>query len=371
MSPIRLAFLIALAGTAPVAPAHEGEPHGVPAAAPVAPPGTSSPLRLSDGSVYVPKAAQRLFGLRTVPATIGEIPLGLELKGHVVPDPNASGKVQASQPGRIESGPAGLPHLGQKVVKGQVLAYLAPVAGAIEYGNQQAALAEITGQLGLAEKKLARYEQLVGSVPQKEIDAARAEVESLKARKQAVGASLGQRQALSAPVSGVVSLAAATAGQVVETKEVLFEIVDPQKLWLEAVAYDMDLPGKITTASAMGANGKPLNLTFLGSGHALKEQAVPLQFRLEPPLPPLAVGQPLKFFVRTRQKIQGTLVLQSAVTRTDAGENTVWVHVSAERFVPRRVGIQPVNGAEVAVVSGLTGGERVVISGAALLAQVR
>lgn len=369
MSFIHLAFLIALAGIAPAAPAHEGEAHGTPDAA--VPAGAPSPLRLPDGSVYVPKPVQRLFGLRTVLAEIREISLGLELKGHVAPDPNASGKVQASQAGRIEPGPGGLPYLGQKVAKGQVLAYLAPVAGAIEHGNQQASLAEITSQLGLAEKKLARYEQLVGSIPQKEMDAAWAEAESLKARKQAVGASLYRRQALSAPVSGVVSLASAAAGQVVETREVLFEIIDPQRLWLEAVAYDMDLPGKITTASAVGANGKPLHLSFLGSGYALKEQAVPLQFRLEPPLPPLAVGQPLKFFVQTRQKIQGALVPQGAVTKTDAGENRVWIHVSAERFVPRRVGIQPANGAEVAVVSGLKEGERVVTSGAALLAQVR
>ncbi len=380
MTFIRFVPLLLCLVAATAARAHGDEDHGQDATRPVPAvaggvPGTTgaaaSPARLPDGSVFVPKAAQRLFGIRTLQAEIKDIALGAELKGHVVPDPNASGKVQAAQTGRIEPGPKGLPYLGQKVAKGQILAYLAPVAGSIERGNQQANLAELTGQLGLAEKKLARYEQLTGSIPQKEIDAARSELESLKARKEAVGASLYRRQALVAPVSGVVSVASAAAGQVVEMKEVLFEIVNPQRLWLDAVAYDMSLTGKISAASAEDANGKPIKLTFLGSGYALKEQTVPLQFRLEPPLPPLSVGQPLKLFVQGKQTTRGVLLPAGAVAKSGSGETLVWIHASAERFAPRRVGIQPVSGAEVAVVSGLAGGERVVTIGAALLSQVR
>ncbi|MBI2313913.1 MAG: efflux RND transporter periplasmic adaptor subunit [Betaproteobacteria bacterium] len=375
MSFTKFILFALLSGAAAAVHAHEGEDHGAPAAAAVAPgsgaAATASPVRLPDGSVFVPKATQRLFGLRTTLAEMREISLGVELKGHVIPDPNASGRVQASQAGRIEPGPRGLPYLGQKVSKGQVLAYLAPVAGAIERGNQQAALAEIESQLAIAETKAARYEQLTGSIPQKEIDAANSELKSLKARKEAVAASLYQRQALTAPVAGVVSVASAAAGQVVEAKEVLFEIVDPQKLWLEAVAYDMQLAGQIGSASAEGVNGKPLKLTFLGAGYALREQALPLQFRLEPPLPPLSVGQPLKAFAETREKVRGAPIPNETMVRGSSGDVLVWVQASAERFVPRRVTVQPVSGAESAVTSGLKGGERVVTAAAALLAQVR
>lgn len=330
-----------------------------------------SPLRLADGSVLVPKPAQRLLGIRTVLAEIKELAQTVELKGHVVPDPNASGRVQASQAGRIEAGPNGLPSLGQKVRKGQVLAYLNPVAAAIERGNQQAQLVELTSQLGLAEKRVARLEQLAGSIPQKEIDAARAELQSLTARKTAVAASLYRREPLIAPVSGVLSGMSASVGHVVDAREVLFEIIDPQRLWVDAVAYDMKLTDQITSAAAQGATDQTIPLTFLGSGYQLREQAVPLQFRLDPPLPPISVGEKMKLFVQTKQMVKGAPIPQASITRASGGESLVWVHASAELFVPRKVKVQALDGTSVAVLEGLQAGDRVVTQGATLLSQVR
>jgi multidrug efflux pump subunit AcrA (membrane-fusion protein) len=371
-----------LAGGPGAARAHGDEDHGEPRAAPEkavtlpAPPvpgggAQASPTRLPDGSVFVPKATQRLLGLRTRLVEIREVPQTAELKGHVVPDPNASGRVQAAQAGRVGPGPRGFPYLGQQVKKGEVLAYLSPVAGAIERGNQTARLAELASALAIAEKKVERYAQLEGSVPRKEIDAARAELQSLQARRDAVAASLHQREALSAPVSGVVSASTVSAGQVVEAREVLFEIVDPQRLWVEAVAYDMSLNGQITGATGVGVSGQPVKLTYLGAGYQLREQALPVQFRINPPLPPISVGEKIKLFVETRDRVRGFPLPQGAVTRSASGEAIAWVHVSAERFVPRRVQTVALDAANVAVAGGLQAGERVVTGGAALLAQVR
>src|SRR5439155_6241774 len=181
----------------------------------------------------------------------------------------AGGKVQASQSGRIEPGPRGLPTLGQKVNKGEVLAYVKPVANAIELGNQRAQHAELTSQYSLAEKKLKRLEALEGSVPQKEIDTARAELTSLSAKSAAVGASLFNREALSAPVSGVISIASAVAGQVVEAREVLFEIVDPQRLMVEALAYDPIVLADVGKASGALPAGVALPLVFIGGAQQL------------------------------------------------------------------------------------------------------
>ena len=79
-------------------------------------------LRLPDGSVFVPKSAQRQLALRTQVARTGEFPRTIELNGRVVGDPNAGGRVQTFQSGRIEADPKGLAVLGQRVSKGQVLA---------------------------------------------------------------------------------------------------------------------------------------------------------------------------------------------------------------------------------------------------------
>ena len=56
------------------------------------------------------------------------------------------------------------------------------------------------------------------SVPQKEIEAARFELEAWKKRRAAVGASISAAEPLRAPVSGVISATDAVAGQVVEAQ---------------------------------------------------------------------------------------------------------------------------------------------------------
>jgi membrane fusion protein, heavy metal efflux system len=49
----------------------------------------------------------------------------------------------------------------------------------------------------------------------------------------------------------------------------------------------------------------------------------------------------------------------------------VFEHSSAERFEPRSVRVEPLDGERVLVVSGLKAGVRVVTQGAELLDQVR
>ena len=373
--------LAALLATSAATFAHEGEEHsndkkgpGMASRGPApgdAGTGNTSARRLADGGVFMPKATQRQLGIRTTAARLDELPRSIELNGRIVSDPNAGGRVQASQSGRIEPGPHGLATLGQRVKKGDVLAYIKPVANAIELGNQRAQLAEITSQHALAGKKVTRLEALEGSVPQKEIDAARAEFASLAERKTAVGASLNQREALVAPASGVVSAASAVSGQVVEAREVLFEIVDPQRLMAEALAYDPAILADIAGASAVLPHGAALPLTFVGGAQQLREQALPLVFRIKPPLPPLAVGQPLKVVVQTRRTLKGVAVPLAALTLSGAGDTVAWVHAGAETFVAKRVRFQALDGATAAVIEGIAAGDRVVTAGAAALAQVR
>ena len=76
------------------------------------------PKRLPDGSVFMPKPAQRQIGVRTLVVADAELPRSLELVGKVVMDPNAGGKVQALVAGRLEAGARGLPSVGQAVKKG-------------------------------------------------------------------------------------------------------------------------------------------------------------------------------------------------------------------------------------------------------------
>jgi membrane fusion protein, heavy metal efflux system len=105
--------------------------------------GASGLMRLPDGSLNVPKLAQRRMGLRTQLIPLSAAPVTVQMSGQVVVDPNAGGRVQAVHGGRIEPGPTGLPVAGQAVRKGHVLAYLRHHADPYAEANQKSEQAEL------------------------------------------------------------------------------------------------------------------------------------------------------------------------------------------------------------------------------------
>ena len=362
------ALSIALAGATWNALADEGHDHGDEGPAVAA---GNGPRRLPDGSVFLPKPAQRQIGVRTLVAEAGQLPRTFVLAGKVVMDPNAGGKVQALVAGRLEAGPRGLPSIGQAVKKGEVLAYVLPSADQIERSNQAAQLAELQAARALAEKRLARLKELADTVPKKETEAAESELASLGARATAVGRGLSNRDALIAPVTGVIASSNAVAGQVVDARELIFEIIDPTRLQVEALAYDSEAATDVAAASlAVGA--QRVALRYIGAAGSLREQALPLVFGTqEAALSGLAVGQPVQVFVQTRSTVQGIAVPAAAILKNPANQTIVWVKTAPERFEPRPVSIAPLDGVRVAVTSGLRPDERVATQAATLINQIR
>ncbi|MCF8179065.1 MAG: HlyD family efflux transporter periplasmic adaptor subunit [Sulfuritalea sp.] len=379
------ATLLALAAHGALA--HGDEDHSqddkkqaAPGMAAGAAPSSAALQRLADGSLFVPKPAQRQMGLRTEQAKFGDLAASIELNGKVIADPETGGRVQATQSGSILPGPRGMPIPGRKVTKGEVLAWLRPIGSAIERGNQKAQGAELEAQLAIAEARLKRFEQLEGAVPQKEIESARIERDALQKRRAFVSASIDTAEPLRAPASGIISASHLVAGQVVDAKEILFEIVDPHRLAVEALAYDPGIGATLISASAL-TEQSALELKFVGGGRQLRDQALPLLFRIVSVNSTVAIGQPLKVIVRTAHEIKGAAVPRSALTKVPGGTQSagagpgmngaVWVHTEAERFVARKVRHQSLDANRVAIASGLHEGDRVVVEGANLLSQVR
>ena len=369
--PSLLALLMAATLSAPLpALAGPGHDHGD---APPAPTG-NGPSRQPDGSVFLPKPAQRQLGVRTLVAATGQHAKAFELAGTVVMDPNAGGKVQAVLAGRLEAGPKGLPGVGQAVRKGEVLAYVVPTAGAIERSNQLAQQAELRAARDLAARRVARLTELADTVPRKDIEAAESELHSLTQRLGAVGAGLATRDALVAPVSGVIASANAVAGQVVDARELVFEVVDPSRLRIEALAYDPAQAQSVAGAT-LAVGGQRVPLRFVGAARSLRDQAQPLQFAGDSSvlgtLAHLAIGQPVRVFVQSTDKVDGVQVPAAALLRNPANQTIVWVKESPERFAPRVVTAVPLDGTSVAITSGLQPGDRVATQGATLINQVR
>ena len=352
------------------AQAGEGHDHGD--AAPAAT-GGNSPKRQADGSVFLPKPTQRQLELRTVTVEEKSLPKTVELTGRVANDPNTGGNVQPTQAGRIEAGPRGLPQLGQTVRKGETLAVVRASTAAIERANQVAQTAELKANRDQARKRLARLEQLEGTVAQKDIDAARTDVDSLTQRLAAVSGSVSATEVLTAPVSGVIAAAHAMAGQVVNAGDVLFEIVDPARLVVQASAFDTALLGNIASATASPSAGTTVALRFVGAGRTLQEGAIPLQFNTvaSKGAVALAVNQPVKVYVQTKETVLGFAVPTGAVVKNPSNQDIVWVHTGPEVFEARPIRMVALDGANVSVVNGLKAGDRVVTQGAPLVNQVR
>ncbi len=364
-----LLLLVALPWLSAATPlwAGEGHDHGDSGSAASA----NGPQRQPDGSVFLPKAAQRQLGIRTLLTVQADLPRTVELAGKVMMDPNAGGKVQPTVAGRIEPGPRGLPSPGQVVRKGEVLAYVIPSSGQIERSNQSALIAELRASKALAEKRLARQRDLADTIPRKDIEATENEIASLTARASALGHGLSSRDTLVAPITGVIASANVVNGQVVDARELLFEVIDPSRLRIEALTFDPALAGDIGAAS-LDIGEKRATLSFIGATRSLREQALPLLFKAsDPALSTLAIGQPVRVFVQSRTKVSAIAVPASSLLKSPANQTIVWVKTAPERFEPRVVTTEVLDGIVVAVTSGLKAGDRVAARGATLINQVR
>jgi hypothetical protein len=376
------AIALAVTSWAASALAHGDEEHGAAAgeaagfSAPQAgtaalPAASDSPRRLPDGTLFVPKPTQRLLSVRTRRARSEQAARTSTITGRVIADPTAGGIVQAAQAGRIQPPEKGLPVIGQQVVRGQVLAAVEPAITMLERGGVREQLAQIDSDVAIAEQRVARLSQLRGSVPQREIEEARRELDGLRQRRRALAPALADREIVRASASGVISVAGAVNGQLIDAGEVLFEIVDPAKLWVEAIAYDPAAVADISGAVATTPGGGTLPLELVGRSLTLRQQAVPVQFRIAEPVPALTVGTPVTVIVNHSQSESGIVLPTASVASAGNGESVVFEHVAAERFAARPVRVAPLDGERVIVAAGVGEGARIVTQGAELLNQIR
>jgi membrane fusion protein, heavy metal efflux system len=332
---------------------------------------TDVPQRMADGSLFVPKATQHLLSVRTVLSTETKAPRTVQLVGTVIADPNSFGRVQTGHAGRIEAPEGGLAFVGKRVDKGDLLANLQHHLEAYNKGNLQGEIAELEARIALQEAKLARYLKAPLAVPPIKIDEAKGEIEALRQKRKELMPTLVEREEIRAPISGVVSVSNVVAGQVVDAREVLFEIVDPARYWVEAIAHDAGVVSNLSAAFAVTNSGETLPLEFAGLGLSLKQQAAPITFRVAQGSPNLSIGKPVTVILQSSVELTGIVLPAASVVRAPSGLATVWVKTEPERFEPHTVRYEALDGQRVVVTAGLKLDERVVTDGATLLNQIR
>ena len=359
---------MALAAAPEPAEAHEGHVHAEDKPALQAPTGELA-SRLPDGSLFVPKPVQRIFGLRTEMTQQKTFNRSVELPGRIIPDPNASGFVQAAVGGRLSPPPEGFPRLGTPVKAGDVLAYVMPPVHAVDASDMRQRQGELDQQISIVERRVARYQQLVtsGAVARQQLEDTKLELEGLRDRRLSLDRSR-REEALVAPVDGIIAEGMPVPGQMAQPNAVVFHIVDPGKLWVEALSFNVINP---TSATARTSTGRTLPLEFRGSGFADRSQTIPIHFAVAGDTAGLRAGQFVTVLAATDEQRQGIALPKAAVVRNANGQEFVFDHVSPERFVPRPVRIEPLDGERVLAQAGLEPGKRIVVQGAALLDQVR
>lgn len=327
--------------------------------------------RLADGSALVPKATQRILAIRTVLTAPAAHRRATEMPGRIVPDPNASGLVQAAVGGRLSAPSGGFPKLGTPVKTGDVLAYVTPPLQAIDLSDMRQRQGELDQQISIVERRVARLESLVpyGAATKTQLDESKLELDGLKIRRASLDRARRDSEALIAPVDGIIAEAAATAGQIASPNAIVYRIVDPKRLWIEALSFTAISDAR--DASARLGDDRTLALTYAGAGFADRNQSVPVNFAIQGDTSGLRLGQFVTVLAPTGDSQTGISVPRASLVRGSNGQDVVYAHVSAERFVPLPVRTEPLDADNVLIASGLAAGVRVVTQGAELLAQIR
>ncbi len=325
--------------------------------------------RFPDGAVFVPKPTQRILSIRTLFTETRTYSGTVELPGRIIPDPNGAGFVQASVSGRLTPPPGGFPRLGARVTAGDVLAFVQPAVAAADVTSQQQQARELDQQIALAERRLERYRQIQGVIARAQIEDADLELAGLRIRRANLDRAVRDQEKLVASVSGVIAAVQAVAGQIAEPNSVIFQIVDPARFWVEALSYEA-YPLKDQATGRLG-DGRSVPLLYKGAGLADRNQAIPIQFSIEGDTGGLRAGQLLTVLAATSDERQGIAVPRGSVLRGANGQSIVFEHTNAERFVPREVRVEPLDGERVLILSGVEPGRRIVTRGAELLNQIR
>jgi len=367
--PAAAVVLVALVVSTAFAFGHEGHDHGEPAPAPSG----DAPGRLSDGSVFLPKPTQRLLAVRTVIAKPQEARKAVSLIGRIIADPNRSGLVQSINGGRILPPEAGLPRLGQSVKRGDVVGLVEQAVSQADQTGISEQIGAIEQEIAVAETKLDRARTLAerNVVPQSQVTDAETEIAGLRRRLEMFRQSRLEPETLLAPVDGVIAAVNVVAGQVVGPEDTIFQIIDPDGLWVEALVYGQIDPAQLSGASAVAVDGAALDLRFEGFSKALQQQATRVQFAIVNPPSNLAVGQPVQVLAQNGSSVTAIVLPRDAVLRNGNGESIVWRHAEAERFEVRPVRTEPFDATRLIVHAGIQEGDRIVVRGSELINQVR
>lgn len=339
-----LAFAMTLSAcpepSAPSAPAgHEGHGSGeTPASPPSAHEGHASP-----GAVEVAPAAVAAIGIRTAPATGAAVPFSGRAPAVASWDPLGVTRITSQSGGQIRA--LDLPRPGEPVARAAVLARL-------YQPELRAAFAELLVSAGLGEPWVSSARSRLLA-----LGASEAEIEAAFAAGQPP-----ETTVIRAPAAGLLVERSAAVGDWLPAGGQIAVIASPEAIVVEAtVSGPAPTPGAGVTLRDP-ASSDQWTARVLSSLPTASAAGVLVRLDPEGPVP---IGRPLVAEWQV-EGASGVWVPRSALV--DTGERrVVFVTTADGRYAPRTVEIGQRAGERVQVLSGISAGEPVVVSGTFLL----
>jgi len=173
------------------------------------------------------------------------------------------------------------------------------------------------------------------------------------------------------PLSGVVIEKMVQQGQYVNVGEVLFNVADLSRVWVEIEVYENEFAnirlGQQVQIVSQSYPGKPFTGRIAFIYPFLDPKTRTVKARVEMPNP----GMKLKpdMFVNAVIKVPlGSAIVVPTTAVLDSGKRqTVWVESQPGMFEPREVQVGQRTDDKVQILSGLKTGDKVAVSGAYLI----
>jgi cobalt-zinc-cadmium efflux system membrane fusion protein len=349
--------------------------------------------------VELPVETQQALGLQFVHAERRPLARTIRLTGIVRPDARKLAEIRPLTRGRLSAVSA---TIGDRVQKGQTLALyddielgdlIAQRAAAASYLKQAQSEAEVArqaldrarelvdiGALSRAEKerRQANYDQALSR-----IDEARTAVGQLDQKMTRLGRSPGALEPpnsaasgssplpvspLIAPLSGVVTAAEASEGEVIEPSDVLFRIADLSTLWVQGNLHEEDIgllhqgmPVRVTVVAYPSRSFRG-TITYISDLLDPDSRTAPVRCEIPNPGWILKLGMFASVEIRVDEG-RSTLAVPAAALQTVDGESVVFVRESPTRFESHRVRAGEEGDGWVEILDGLSEGDEVVGEG--------
>lgn len=322
------------------------------------------------------KETARMAGLRTEPAVQLPGESTVEATARILFDATRTAAVNARAAGVVRAIQS---DVGTLVERGGTLAVIESAGVGLDQSRFQSA----RGRMKVAEATYERAQKLhdKGIAPLKEVLAARQEWEaaggelaSAQASLKVVGASGdgSARYALTSPIAGVVSERNVSVGRLVDTDQILFQIVDTSRMLAEIDIPESEVRhvavGQRVTLEVDGLEGRELagTLTYIAPEIDPHTRTVKGRVALENRDGALRANMFARARIQTASSRSGVMVPEASLQQAK-GVDLVFVRLAEDLYEARRVRARPARGELVEISGPVKAGELVVTEGSFLL----